>query len=205
MERYFYYEDGKFLEEILSILRSGGAIAGSSDTVFGLFSSLSKAGCDKLNAIKNRFDKPYLILIGDKQKAKQFTDAFDSRKLEKIIDRYWPGPLTIIVPAKKEIPDFMKSKSGGIALRVPDHKGLQAILKQVDGLFSTSANITGEPIPQSIDEMDPSIKESVDGIILDKTTKKKSVPSTIIDCTGDEIKVVREGAIELDFLRKENF
>ena len=202
MSQCFYWNDEESRDEIASMLRSGRIIAGSSDTVMGLFATLTQSNHDKLNAIKQRSDKPYLILIGDKQKAKLFTHVLNSPQIEKIIEKFWPGPLTIIVPAKKDLPEFMQSKEGTIALRVPQHEGLHDLLKDFDGLFSTSANKAGEPIPCTIDEIDPSIKNHVAALVLNAEENKVCTPSTILDCTQDCIQLVREGAISRDELAK---
>jgi len=105
--------------------------------------------------------------------------------------------------AKQSIPDFMKSKKGTIALRVPDHTGLQKLLPHFTGLFSTSANIGGNPIPRTIEEIDERIVKQIACVVLDKKEKQvTSLPSTIIDCSGNNITVVREGAYPVDELRK---
>ncbi len=95
----------------------------------------------------------------------------------------------------------MKSSEGTVALRVPDHAGLQSVMKKVGPLFSTSANRKGYPTPATLDAVDQTILDNVDLIIADKkTTPKEPVPSTILDCTGDEIKVIREGAYPIEEL-----
>ena len=192
MVNFNSWHNKNIYDEINSILRAEGVIATDSDTVLGLLAPLTQAGYDKLNEIKHRSGKPYLVLVCDKQKALQFSDVFNKKKISTICEKYWPGPLTIIVQAKKELPDFMKSKEGTIAIRVPDHAGLQKLLADYDGLFSTSANRADRPIPQNVDELDEAIKNNVDLII--SKGKSQDLPSTIIDCTGDEIKVIREGA-----------
>jgi len=81
--------------------------------------------------------------------------------------------------------------------------GLQQLLAYLPGLFSTSANISGKPIPQTINEVDERIVSQVAYAVIDKKEKAhKSIPSTIIDCSGERIVVVREGAYPTDELRK---
>ena len=178
------------------ILKNNGLIAGASDTVPGFLAPLTQEGFDKLNRAKDRSEKPYLVLVADSNKAKQFTTATLAPEIATLMELYWPGPLTLILPSRKGLPSFLMSKTGSIALRVPKHSGLLQLLKQFDGLFSTSANKTTMPVPQSVKEIDPSIKQHVEAIITDVREKDNEdiKPSTILDCTGESIKVLRQGA-----------
>lgn len=197
-----FWDDKRSISDVAYILKEGNVVIGSSDTVLGLLADITKTGFDKLNTIKQRVDKPYLILIASKKNLTHFTDA-QSPELERLINSCWPGPLTVIVKAKKDIPDFLCSKDGTIALRVPNHPGLLLLLKHFTGLFSTSANRTGQPIPLSIDDLDPQIRTLAASIIIDREIKKEAVqPSTIIDCSGPTIKIVREGAYPVTELEK---
>ena len=114
----------------------------------------------------------------------------------------WPGPLTLILKAKPDLPDFMKSPEGTVGLRMPNHKGLLELLARFEGLFSTSANRAGEPVPQSIDEIDPEIMDAISYLIVDREQTPSMVPSTILDCSRDEIRIVRKGAYPIEKLEK---
>lgn len=184
-------------DSLIKILQSDGVITSSTDTVFGLLAPLTQAGYDKLNEIKKRSDKPYLILIGNRQKLTLLCDVPDDPKIQSIMDTYWPGPLTIILPAKKNLPAYMKSKEGTIAIRMPAHAGLQKLLAHFDGLFSTSANLAGEPIPCSAEQISTVIQEQIPLLVLDEQHKDECIASTIIDCTGEQIKILRQGMIKV--------
>jgi L-threonylcarbamoyladenylate synthase len=194
MKQFLSWDSLDIEKEILPIILSDGVIAMPTDTVFGLCGGINQKVFYKLNEIKRRPNKPYLILIHDKQKLAQWVDSVSS-EVQAIIDRYWPGPLTIIFKAKKNTPRFLVSEDNTIAVRVPDHKRLQEILTQVDGLFSTSANKAGEPIAQSVEQLDPEILAQIDAVIAGEPPCKQ--PSTIIDATQDQIKVIREGACNI--------
>jgi len=199
-----YWLVQKTTDYLVKKLQTENIVIGDSDTVLGLLAVVSKEGFEKLNKIKQRADKPYLIIIANKVQLAHFVDT-DSLlpSVKKLIDSCWPGPVTLIFNAKKSIPDFMKSKQGKIALRVPDHVGLQKLLTHFTGLFSTSANISGNPIPRTIKELDERIVKQVPCAVIDKKEKSVvSLPSTIIDCSGDHITVVRKGAYPIDELRK---
>jgi len=197
MKKIATWQDQNISEQLLAILRKDGIIASSTDTILGLLAPLTQGGWQQLNEIKHREQKPYIILISDRKKAGLFCDELHLVKIEKIMKTYWPGPLTIILPAKNDLPDYLRSKDGTVALRVPDHAGLQKLLIHCDGLFSTSANLAGQPVPHSIQEMDDSIKDRVDALVIDAHPRETAVASTIIDCTGKDIRIVREGAIKI--------
>jgi len=198
-----YWCGDKTIDCLKKRLQAENVIIGSSDTVFGLFANISREGFKKLNAIKQRSNKPYLVLTANKMYLNHFVDVDNLLQVEKFVDLCWPGPITLIFKAKQSMPDFMKSKKGTIALRVPDHAGLQKLLPHFTGLFSTSANISGNPIPRTIEEVDKRIIKQVACAVIDKKEKLAvPLPSTIIDCSGDYITMVREGAYPIDELRK---
>ena len=199
-----YWSVQKTIDYLIKKLQAENVIIGDSDTVLGLLAMVSKEGFKKLNKIKQRENKPYLILIPNKMQLVHFIDTDNLlSSVKKLIDHCWPGPVTLIFNAKQSVPDFMKSKQGRIALRVPDHAGLQKLLTHFTGLFSTSANISGNPIPHTIKELDERIVKQVPCVVIDKKEKSAvSLPSTIIDCSGDRITVVRKGAYPIDELRK---
>jgi len=206
-KKLLYWDNEQHLTRIIQTLQNENkpsVIAGASDTVFGLLAGLFKESFERLNQIKEREKKSYLVLVGSYQQYTKFTGR-NNLHIETLLKKCWPGPLTVIVNAVDHVPAFMKSKNNTIALRVPDHKGLQNVLQKVDGLFSTSANIAGEPVPQTVDQVDQSILDHVDYVVLNSKNKKTSqhiIPSTILDCTGDTIKVVREGAYPIAQLEK---
>ena len=110
-----------------------------------------------------------------------------------MIDQCWPGPVTLIFKAKNDLPSFAKSKKNTIALRYPDHEGLLSLLKSFDGLFSTSANKTVEKAPENIDEINSDLIEKTDLLVYDEEMEKRTLPSTIIDCTNPQrLTVIRE-------------
>ncbi len=166
----------------------------TTDTVLGFLAKASKATFDKINAIKGRSKKPYLILVSSPAMVVQFAEIND-KKIQNLINEAWPGPLTLILKAKKTVPLFMRSSNNAIALRMPAHKGLLSVTSRVGPMFSTSANLAGEPVPIKIDEIDSSILEQINYIISNGKEEGRYLPSTILDCTDPEdIGVLREGA-----------
>ncbi|TET36143.1 Sua5/YciO/YrdC/YwlC family protein [Candidatus Dependentiae bacterium] len=195
-----YWQDKTIVDEIVTIVQKNQIVAGTSDTIIGLIAPLTQKGFDTLNRLKERSDKPYLVLVAHKEQADQFTDALKKEPLKTVVENCWPGPLTLIVSAKDSVPSFATSASKAIALRVPNHPGLQEIASRMGGIFSTSANPANQPVPQTIDELDPTIKYSV-ALLIDDHNETKKNPSTILDCTGNTVKIIREGAYTKEILR----
>lgn len=202
-KKLFFWDDVSLLDYIIPLLKIDQIIVTSTDTVPGLLAQVSQKTFDKLNQIKNRADKPYLFLIKSSQETYRFARMNPKLQVEKLMDACWPGPLTLIFTARSDAPTYIKGPQGTVAMRVPNHEGLQKILQHVDALFSTSANISGQPVPAAMNELDAEIVDHVACLIDDAGQKKiQSQPSTILDCTGDTIRVVREGAYPIASLEK---
>jgi tRNA threonylcarbamoyl adenosine modification protein (Sua5/YciO/YrdC/YwlC family) len=199
-----FWDNLATIQYVAKVLHEGKVVLAEGDTVLGLLADVSEQGKVQLDHIKSRSQKPYLILIGSPQKAFNFIEIAEDKifQTEKLIKKCWPGPVTLIFKAKTDIPLYLKSADGTVALRVPDHAGLLQLLFHFDGLFSTSANNSGQPVPNSIEEVDQSILNAVACVVLNDPHKKteSALPSTIIDCTGDELVVVRQGAFDPNLL-----
>ena len=204
-QKKLYWHDRQACTVVIEALKQGNVVAGTTDTVLGLLADTTREGFGRLDQIKGRVHKPYLILIGAPNNVRHFVSFPLADSVQRIIDACWPGPLTIIFKAKPGLPPHLVALDGTIALRMPDHAGLLAILEYFNGLYSTSANFAGEPVAATVDQLDPRILASVAHLIVDDeqsdSIKKSSsmdlpasLPSTIIDCTGDEVVIVREGA-----------
>ena len=209
--KYVYWQDPETIKKLIKSLEKGKVSVAASDTVLGLLADTSQAGFDELNKVKKRFTKPYIILINSPRKLLHFIDVDFDDQLKRLINKCWPGPVTIIFKSKRTIPVYLKSFGDTIAIRIPKCDDLLNLLQSFEGLFSTSANISGDPVPEDVNELDLNIIDSVDYIVLDKSSKDNKysvVPSTILDCTGPKIKLVREGVYpvkELEEIYGESF
>lgn len=172
---------------------------GSTDTVLGLMCKVSASSKSLIDSVKIRSGKPYVILVDSMQKVSAI--CVINSKLRSFLAACWPGPVTVILPVNKGVPDWMK-EMGTIAIRIPDHKGLQHILPDLPfGLYSTSANISGEPVPRSFNEVAQQIKDAC-ACYIDDEYDCKDVPSTIIDCSQDGFRVIRSGAYPIERLQE---
>lgn len=203
---YLHWSEPFHIEYLIDILKQGEVILGTADTIIGLFGHLTQNSFQIINSIKGRFEKPYIILISNSNEVFKFAAILPSSRIYNFIKACWPGPVTFILPVKHNLRSFISSGKSTIALRVPDHKGLQIVTSRLGGLFSTSANKAGKEVPSSISQVDDDILNAVAAIINNE--QQLSLPSTILDCTQEPIKVVRKGAksiAELECMYGEHF
>lgn len=199
------WQDNNIISLLANSLKKNKVLATTTDTVYGLLANTTKEGFENLNNTKKRKEKSYIILIDSVKKIPLFVQKNFDEKFVNLINNCWPGPVTLIFKSKINCNDYLKSSFNTIALRIPQHKQLLKLLSHFDGLFSTSANITGEKIPLNIESIDSNIVNSVEFIVIDKNKPNKGfsqIPSTILDCTEEKIKVIREGAYSVIELEK---
>jgi len=206
-DKQVYWQQENVLPALAHELQQGNLLISSTDTVLGLLAPISQEGYQALNRVKKRSGKPYLILIGSPDQASQYADISVHigmhEQIRSLMSHCWPGPLTLIVPAKSGIPDYIMGSDGTVALRVPSHAGLLALLAHFDGLFSTSANLSDEPVPARVDGLNSDLVDAVRYIVTDQDVQLgATLPSTILDCTHDAIRVVRRGAYSIDVLEQ---
>lgn len=182
-------------------LRLGKIIAIPTDTVYGVAVRANRASnIQKLYQIKSReHTKAIPVLLGDiSQLEKVTTDV--SPVLLKLANNFWPGPLTIIVPKHPNLPENI-SPSPTLGIRIPNHSTALEILKRVGPLAVTSANISGETETSTAEEVLAQLDGLID-LIIDGGKTDSGKPSTVIDLTKGEIKILRAGSIKLEEIQK---
>lgn len=205
-QKTIFWDDLPEVNNASLSLQQNKLIIGTTDTVLGLFAPANEEGFTLLNSLKERKNKPYLLIASSPLSIAHLINHKKSFHIEKLMKNFWPGPLTIIFKASDSVPSYFLSEYGTIAVRVPDHKGMQMLLEKNKLLFSTSANKSGESLPVTVKELNSSLSEYADYIIDDRVQQKKSVPSTLIDCSGftDEnpvIKILRKGKVSAQELK----
>ena len=187
------------IKNALNILQSGGIIAFPTDTVYGLGALAFDA--DAINSIyiaKNRpIEKAIPILIGDLSDLDKVASDIPNMAL-RFASRFWPGPLTCIVPKKETLP-LAVSATSTVAVRIPDHIDARALLRAAGPMAVTSANISGGQNPSSAQEVYDQLSGRI-SLILDGGKTQGGIPSTLVDCTGEKPLILREGLISLDEL-----
>ena len=201
-EKILHWGDEKDIDLVASELKKGAVVIGSSDTVIGFLALANEQGMIALNQIKGRFEKPYIVLVGDKGRICDFAVPL-AEPVKKLVDQCWPGPLTLILRAAPGTLPCLQAKGGTIAIRMPLLSGLLKLLTLVPAVFSTSANRAGASVPVDIAAIDQAILNEVAQVIVENVSEPiccVTKPSTIIDCTGPVLRVVREGAYSIDVL-----
>lgn len=206
-QKKIYWNDSFSLKKAIKSLQENKLVIGSTDTVLGLFSAATHQGFELLNKVKGRTNKPYLLIASSPGSIVGLVNMEKTFHIEKIMKSFWPGPLTIIFKPKVTVPLYFLSEQKTIAIRIPDHEGMQFLLKDTALLFSTSANKAGDPIPATLEDLDPSLAQLAEYIIDDSILYKNTVSSTLIDCSelteeNPVIKVIREGKITVQDLQK---
>ena len=191
----------KLFNKALEALNNHQVIAFPTETVFGLgvFYDDEKA-YNLLNQVKNRReDKPYTMMLSDVKEISNY--AFIKDKYLPIVNKYMPGSLTILVNAKSCVPAYVTHNTGVIGIRIPSNKEALDLLKFVKKpLLVPSANKADQKPALSADEVRAIFKDEIAVIIPGEISSGE--PSTIIDITGDEIKLIRKGPILLEELNR---
>ena len=184
------------LEAAVQLLGEGGVVAIPTDTLYGLAADpFNLAAIERVFAIKERPEGMALpVLLYDAEQlsmvAWEVTDA-----VHALTEAYWPGPLTLIVRKAKGLPARLTAGNETVAVRVPDHPVPRELARRLGRpITGTSANISGEPDPQSLEGLQLQVGERVDYVMSAGPTPAGTA-STIVDITGDTPKIVREGAI----------
>lgn len=185
------------IQRALEVLQKGGLVAFPTDTVYGLGAlAFDGNAVESIYFAKDRpVEKAIPVLIGDHAELEKVSNNI-SDVVHKLVSQFWPGPLTVVVPKKATLPEAV-SASETVGVRIPDHQVARALLRSTGPMAVTSANISGQPSPSTAQEVFEQLNGRID-LIIDGGKTPGGVPSTLVDCTGSEIKVLREGPISLE-------
>jgi len=177
--------DRRVITVVANALRAGEVVGGPGDTVYGLLALPSvPRGRDALAAIKGR-DTQFLLLVASTKAARALTGPAAEGVWEKL-DRVWPGPVTVILPAP--------TPPGTVALRVPRHAFLTPLLEVLgEPVISTSANRAGAPPARDAETLRTWLGDRL-AWIVDGGVSQVAEPSTLVDLVGDSPRVLRAGA-----------
>lgn len=182
----------------IDILKSGGIVIFPTDTAFGI-------GCriDSKEAVKRLFDirrrpytKPTPVLFSNLVMLQEFVLEIPKDVKEKLIDKYWPGALTLILRCIEEkVPNLVRGEGETIGARIPNHPELLKLIEKVGvPILGPSANFHGEKTPFMMQDLDAELVKLVD-YVLPGECQARGV-STVIDCTQAPWKILRQGAID---------
>lgn len=195
--------DQGVIERAASALRTGGVVVLPTDSVYGLACAATPGnpGHARIFQIKRR-DRaqtlPWFVTgPGDLVRYGQHVPGWARR----LADAFWPGALTLVVEASGEVaPEYAQVDGAGratVALRVPDSALCRELVRRVGPLAQTSANLHGGPAATCGADVDPALSSAAD-LVIDAGPAPVGVASTIVDATGDEPRILRQGAVALE-------
>ena len=182
------------IQTAMELLQEGEIVAFPTDTVYGLgANAFYSPGIIKLFEAKGRdANKAIAVLIGDISQLELLTEEMNETS-KKLAKKFWPGALTLVVPKKKDLPELLTA-GNSIGIRIPDHPIALALLRQFGPIATTSANLSGKSNPQDAKDVLKQLNKRIP-LILDGGRCSGGIPSTVVDCTNDEVRILRPGAI----------
>lgn len=186
----------------VDILDRGGVIVFPTQGLYGLGAdALNALAVDRIFAIKQRaFGNPLLVLVPERDAVCDVASEVPPAAI-RLMDRFWPGRVTIVLKALSRLPNNLVAGTGRIGVRVPGHPVARTLVSQFGRpITGTSANISGRPGCHRIRDLDPQVARQVDWI-LDAGHLAGGKGSTVVDVTGRTPIIIREGAVSKQKVR----
>ena len=186
------------ISQAAKVLQKGGVIAYPTETVYGIgCSAYNLEAVNRIYELKKRDRRKAMILIA--ADVVQISDLVKTvpAAADRLIDEFWPGPLTLVFEASPRLHEFAFRKSKTIAIRIPDSQICLSLLQECGfPLVSTSANQSGEPSATTAQQVLETFDNELD-LIIDGGETPSKIPSTIVDITLTPPRLIREGAISV--------
>lgn len=189
------------LQEATELLLQGEVVAFPTETVYGLgANALDSVACEKIFQVKGRpADNPLIVHVDSVESAKKLVSYWPS-EAEICARRFWPGPLTIVLPKDKVIPEIISAGLDTVGIRMPSHPIALALIKTTNvPLAAPSANISGKPSPTDGEHVWQDLKGKIP-LILDAGKTDYGLESTVLDLSGTTPIILRPGGITLEQL-----
>ena len=184
------------VDKLVYILNNNGVISVPTDTVFGICAKInSKIAYDKLIKIKKRPEnKAFPVMCAKENQINEI--AIVNKTAQRLIQKFMPGPITLVLKKNKNLPNYITNGKDTIAIRMATSEILKELILKVNSpLFMTSANQSGKNECKNLEEIEASCP-LLDGMLEGKVLYSKS--STIVDCSSENFKILREGPITLE-------
>jgi L-threonylcarbamoyladenylate synthase len=199
METKIFESTKENIEAAALIIRQGGLVAFPTETVYGLGAdALNEEAVGRIYEAKGRpSDNPMIVHISRASEIGQLT-PFITQDMIKLIDHFWPGPLTLVVKKKDNVPLRTTGGLDTVAVRMPDHPvALDLIRLSGVPIAAPSANLSGKPSPTKADHVKDDLMYKVDAILLGGDCRV-GIESTVLDLTGKNPMILRPGIITAD-------
>lgn len=186
----------QLVRSAVNILKSGGILIFPTDTAYGIGCLMSqKSSVRRLFALRKRPETQAMpVLVSSPDMAIRYYDHPDLKVLD-LMAKYWPGALTIVSNCKTDlIYAPVRGYGKTIGLRMPRHSGILSVISACgEPLLGPSANFHGDDTPFTLDDVNPTLKKAVDMVLPGLCSA--GIVSTVVECTGNEIRVLRHGAV----------
>lgn len=186
------------IRDAIKVFNQGGIVIFPTDTVWGMGCRMDlPESVEKLYRLRKRPNNQAApVLVSSKEQAQEYFLALP-KTIEKLIDTYWPGGLTVVYKARVDkILPLVRANSETIGLRMPDHKELLDLIRSVGvPILGPSANFHGEKTPTSFSDLDPQLTKLVDYVLPGECGGKQA--STVIDCTKEPWQILRQGVVKV--------
>ena len=195
--------DEEIIEEAGKILKNGGLVVFPTETVYGLgANALDENAVKKIFKAKGRpQDNPLIVHISDIEEIKPLVKEIPD-VAKKLMDKFWPGPMTIILPKTDLIPDETSAGLNSVGIRMPSNLIAKKIIAEAKcPIAAPSANLSGKPSPTDMDRCVEDLKGKVN-YIIGESQSDVGVESTVIDCTSYPPCILRPGGITLEMLKE---
>ena len=182
------------IEQAAADIKAGQLVVYPTETVYGIGANIyDQVAIKKLFVAKNRpFDMPLSVAVADKDMVEQI--AIMTKPVEKLIDAFLPGPLTIITKKNPNVPDIVTSMSFKVGIRIPDDPVALELIRRTGPIVATSANLHSHKDATTAEEAIADFGDSV-ATYLDEGHTPTGRPSTIVWISGDEMEIIRQGDI----------
>lgn len=181
--------------DIIKTLKDGKLVIMPTDTIYGIIGDATNEDViNKVYEVKERpHDKPLLILVSNLSMLHELVTEIP-KETEKIINKFWPGPLTILFKKSSKVSDALTANSAWVAIRMPNDKRLLNIMNHLNRpLISTSANISSHNAITNPNQLEEKMKEKIDLIVDEGTVNNEA--STLITIVNGKIEILREGSL----------
>jgi len=191
------------IKKAAKVIRKGGLVAFPTETVYGLGADVFNVkAVKKIFEVKNRpFNDPLIVHIAHKEDIFEIAKEIEKRALI-LIEKFWPGPLTIVLKRSFRIPDLVTAGLDTVAIRMPSHPVALSLIKESKtAIVAPSANLFGRPSPTTAKHVLEDLKDKID-LIIDAGKTPLGVESTIVDLTKRPVSILRLGGVSLEELKK---
>ncbi|MGA1843404.1 MAG: L-threonylcarbamoyladenylate synthase [bacterium] len=202
MECPLHTPDRRVIARAAAIISRGGLVVYPTDTFYGLGGDPgNEQAVRRIFTAKGRsVHKPLPLIIPHRDDAGTWAHAIPPLA-ERLMDRFWPGPLTILFPSSPALPAILTAGTGKIGLRMPNAPIATAIAREAQtAIIATSANLSGRGSVSAIGKLIEDLEGLVD-LVIDAGELPPSLGSTIVDATGRRARIVREGDIPGEIIR----